>query len=408
MALVLTPLLFKYGHHPSLLFKSTSGARSHSLSMQSEDQMTLCPFQKVRISMRDVVLCANVIRLDEYGVVHERGMHHHNGKDAERENVSERSPAPQQEEEEGDQEGSRKLSSKQRDSLHQNPSRPSNTRPTDTIKILFLHDIMSDHSFLYQMHLTRLLSHAKKSHRNFEVIYFDWRGCGMSLGHSAHLYPHVKDLHIIWQKYEMWKGTTFVVANGLGALIFAEFERKYVTEVDGVILSGIPLQLGPGFLSHNPNHKWIPPRWFLKGNAIISGLASLLPYYPIVTPPIEWLVSKNTPETPPPTERARERYALDRFVPVTITAGVMNVWRESVQRLHIDQLPWRHVLILHARNDPVASMVSAETFHDQLSAQDKTLKIYEYEHHNILHEDGVDEFIADWIRERIPGKSEGR
>lgn len=218
----------------------------------------------------------------------------------------------------------------------------------------------------------------------YGVYRFDNRGHGLSGGKRGYLDDFHKfiddaDLFVDRAKKENPRQPLFMLGHSMGGFITAGYGSKYPGKLKGQIFSG----------------------------PVIIEL-------PIFDPLKEMDVEKE-PETPIPNSLS-QLICRDQQV-VTDYENDPLVLKETTLKLlttvFMDGVAWLEenlrnydypCLILHGGDDQIVDKASSEYLYENISLEDKTLKIYEDFYHEILNEAEKDQVLSDihkWIERRI-------
>ncbi len=217
---------------------------------------------------------------------------------------------------------------------------------------------------------------AEFNEASIAVYAFDLRGHGASSGtrgHINHWQEHIDDLKSVvefTQRLEI-DLPLFLFGHGVGALIAASFSLRAPQLIQGLILSGVPLQPAA------------------PGAALKQRLSSLVG---MIWP--EHQMSVNRPK------QQTDDLLTHRLISVRAAAQVA----DAAGHLRFQMLSLNvPVLISHGVQDQVNHVQGARELHGLLTVKDKTLHLYENSSHDLAHGLDAVEYLADlcnWILPR--------
>lgn len=220
---------------------------------------------------------------------------------------------------------------------------------------------------------------------SFEFITFDWRGNGMSTGHSAHLRPLHNDLKQIWNYFQLENKKIIVIAQGISAQVFYKFLEKFHLQTLGTIYLNPPLILGDDLMNSSNLLTWIPNS-LLKKNWFIQSLSSLLPLIPIKSIPTEWI---------------HEEEMEDNTNNRKLELKTFNIWRECMNKnKNLFKVSNKSLILFSKENKIVnsekSSVVARSYFSDEKS--EITIEMIEnYPFHNLIKHKLTRSKIVSWI-----------
>ncbi|MEO5904004.1 MAG: lysophospholipase [Gemmatimonadaceae bacterium] len=255
-------------------------------------------------------------------------------------------------------------------------------QPVSAIRgvVAFVHGI-SEHSGRYGYLVERLTT------EGFAVAALDNRGHGRSGGVHGHIdswSEYREDVHAFlrYTSAHFMRLPLFLYGHSLGALIASDFVIFHPQGLDGVILSGHPLQ----------------PTGAAKPYLVL--IARILSRYkPLIALPLG--VADDALSRDPSVVKA---FAADPLVHRKVTArwGVETL--EAIDRVRARageiQLP---LFVLHGGADRVNSPEGSEELFRLVSSTDKQLRIYPggfHEPHNDLDRELVLSDVIEWLNER--------
>ncbi|MEP7291017.1 MAG: lysophospholipase [Chloroflexota bacterium] len=244
--------------------------------------------------------------------------------------------------------------------------------------VLLVHGY-GEHSGRYQHVIERLVK------SDYAVYAIDHRGHGKSEGVRAYcdtMDQFVDDLKLYFDRMKIAQlgKKCFVLGHSMGALISLAFTQRYQSEIDGLIISGAPVNadanVSPALIAIGKVLNKIAPKLHLLDTSS-PGILSSDPEIDI-------------------------RWASDPLTnkkPMRVRLGVeMNNMAQQV-RAHLADLRLP-MLILHGADDKLVNPSGSQLAYEQVSSLDKTLKRYAGMRHEILNE--VDKAIVmtdivDWL-----------
>jgi acylglycerol lipase len=218
----------------------------------------------------------------------------------------------------------------------------------------------------------------------YGVYRFDNRGHGRSGGKRGYLDDFHKfiddaDLFVDRAQEENPQLPVFMLGHSMGGFITAGYGCKYPGKLKGQIFSG----------------------------PVIIELA--------IFDPLKEMDVENAPETTIPNSlsalicrdrRVVEDYEQDPLVLKETTLKLLtNVFLEGVAWLKGNLKDYNYpCLVLHGGDDQIVDKASAHYLYENISSEDKGIKIYDPFFHEILNEAEKDQVLADihkWIEKRI-------
>ncbi|HEX8682113.1 MAG TPA: alpha/beta hydrolase [Ardenticatenaceae bacterium] len=234
--------------------------------------------------------------------------------------------------------------------------------------------------------------------RGYAAFALDHRGHGESEGPRGFVPQFdyfVEDLHLLVQEARdaAPRLPLFLVGHSLGSLIAIRYTLRHQEELDGLVVSGVALQVG----------EHVSP--FLK--KIGSLLSKFAPHLAMVdaAPAGENPLSRDPEiarlwDSDPLVYRGKTkaRIAWEIYLAAQDTA-------RRVSDLHLP------LLIMHGSADTMAIPTGAQRMYEQVRSTDKTLKLWDDCRHEIFNELEKGEVIAymmDWLDERAASKANAR
>jgi len=219
------------------------------------------------------------------------------------------------------------------------------------------------------------------------VHSFDLRGHGNSDGERANISTFdqfIEDLHFFIEKLDLKTTRIFILGHSMGGLIAVSYLTKYPdTKCRGVILSGPGLKVGDD----------IPPL-LVKMSSVISALLPKLK-----TTKIDSQYLSRDPKVLEDIDNDPMIY--HEGMKARIGSEIVRSMIEIRKQYSSFNFP---VLIMHGSADKIADPQGSQWMFDEISSEDKTLKILNGLYHDILHEPEKDEVfrkIIEWIKKRI-------
>lgn len=223
----------------------------------------------------------------------------------------------------------------------------------------------------------------------YAVYTLDHRGHGKSEGTRAYIDTmdqFIDDLKLYFDRVKADQASfakptkRFVLGHSMGALLGLAFTERYQSEIDGLVLSGAPVNADAN----------VSPLMIALGN-LLTRVAPKLPLLPMDKPGI--LCSD------PEVESAFGADPLNYTAPMRVRLGVeLNKMARGV-REHLSSLRLP-ILILHGADDIMVNPSGSQLAYDTVSSPDKTLKFYAGMRHEIMNEVGkegvLDEIVA-WL-----------
>ncbi len=241
-----------------------------------------------------------------------------------------------------------------------------------------------EHSGRYQHVIERLVQ------SGYAVYALNHRGHGKSEGVRAYcdtMDQFVEDLKLYFDRVKAAQPgkKLFVLGHSMGGLISLAFTERYQREIDGLIVSGSPV----------------------NADANVSALLITVGKVLNKVAPKMHLLDTNKPgilSTDPEIDVAWMNDPLTNKKPMRVRLAVaMNELAKDV-RAHLPDLKLP-ILILHGADDQLVNPSGSQVAYEQVSSVDKTLKRYAGMRHEILNE--VDKAlvmtaIVDWLDEHTP------
>ncbi len=240
--------------------------------------------------------------------------------------------------------------------------------------IIITHGI-AEHSGRYG-HVAQTLVNA-----GYTVVGFDLRGHGRSTGKRVYInsfQDYLNDLQdILDRTQDRFQGIPiFLFGHSMGGGIVSLFAIERKPEVKGILLSAASVKVSDD----------ISPL-LQKVSGILS---AILPKLPVIT-----LDSKDISKDP----SVVESYDND---PLNYRGGILartgaellNATKKITREASGISLP---LLIMHGDTDKLADISGSKMLNENVSSNDKTLKIYEGLYHEILNEPEQDQVLTDMI-----------
>jgi alpha-beta hydrolase superfamily lysophospholipase len=220
----------------------------------------------------------------------------------------------------------------------------------------------------------------------YAVYTMDHRGHGKSEGTRAYIDTmdqFIEDLKLYFDRVKAAQATfakqtkRFVLGHSMGALIGLAFTERYQSEIDGLVISGAPVNADAN----------VSPLMVALGN-LLTRVAPKLPLLPMDKPGI--LCSD------PEVESAFGSDPLNYTAPMRVRLGVeLNKMARGV-REHLRDLTLP-VLILHGADDIMVNPSGSQLAYDTVSSADKTLKFYPGMRHEIMNEIGKETVLNEIV-----------
>jgi acylglycerol lipase len=247
--------------------------------------------------------------------------------------------------------------------------------------VLICHGI-AEHSGRYE-HVAESLCKAE-----YSVVSFDLRGHGKSSGKRAYVNrfsDYLNDLGEVLDrvKINFPEQPIFLMGHSMGGGIIALFVIERETFVNGIILSAPTAKVSED----------LSP-FLQKISGILSAIVPKLP-----TLKLDNSFRSKDPEVAEAFDADPLNYKKG-IIARTGTELLRSAKAISQGCAAID-LP---ILIMHGTIDKLADISGSEMLYDRVSSSDKTIKLYEGLHHEILNEPEKDQVEADiisWLDERI-------
>ena len=224
--------------------------------------------------------------------------------------------------------------------------------------------------------------------RGYAVYSFDQRGHGKSVGmrgYTEHYSYFVDDLDtflsIVRKKNSDVK--IFLIGHSAGGTIAIAHAIRHKDKVDGIIISGLMLELGNSVSSV-----------LIFITRILSLLLPKIGIYVIDASTLSQdQAVVNTYVNDPLVYRGKIRARLGIEL-----VKMMQVIPEQIPQIHLP------VLIVHGTDDRLCDPRGSEILYDRLSSVDKTLKLYDGFYHEIFNEPGREQVFSDmeaWLLARL-------
>ena len=225
----------------------------------------------------------------------------------------------------------------------------------------------------------------------YAVYSMDHRGHGGSQGVRAHVerFDHfVEDLHVLVQLARQSQPDLplFLIGHSMGALISTRYALRHQVELDGLVLSGLPLVIG----------EHVSPI-ILKLAPLISAVVPRLPITPIGVSSESLLSRDPTVDAAVLADplcyrgKVRARIGWEQYIAAANTRA----------RLAELTLP---LLIMHGAEDKIANPQGSTLLYEQAQSGDKTLKLWpgcRHELFNELEQADVIALISSWLDARV-------
>lgn len=254
-------------------------------------------------------------------------------------------------------------------------------RPTNSVGIVVIVHGYAEHSGRYQWTALQLVD------QGFSVYTFDLRGHGKSSGvrkmvrfndYFADLAAFLKEI-----KQEEPDKPLFLFGHSLGGAITALFTIRHKPLLNGLIISSA----------------------FLRTSRNISGLllqlvilvGRLIPKLPTV-----FLDSQTISRDPEVVEiyKADLLIGHGRIAAQTL-AEIFKAIAEIQSRMNEIELP---LLVMHGVADRLANVEGSKTIYSGVSSKDKSIKLYDGMHHELLNEPEKMQVLSDinlWLRKHL-------
>jgi acylglycerol lipase len=220
----------------------------------------------------------------------------------------------------------------------------------------------------------------------YAVYTLDHRGHGKSEGTRAYIDTmdqFIDDLKLYFDRVKAAQAAfakptkRFVLGHSMGALLGLAFTERYQSEIDGLVISGAPVNADAN----------VSPIMIALGN-LLTRVAPKLPLLPMDKPGI--LCSD------PEVENAFGADPLNYTAPMRVRLGVeLNRMARGVRdRLTDLRLP---ILILHGGDDIMVNPSGSQLTYDSVKSADKTLKFYPGMRHEIMNEIGKESVLNEIV-----------
>lgn len=228
-------------------------------------------------------------------------------------------------------------------------------------------------------HLVKFLNE-----NNYRTIRYDQRGHGDSEGERVYFNERdtlFKDLYEVVQFINKDKldAPLFILGHSMGGFTVAGFAVEHPNMVDGLILSGAMTYNSSGKLKPIP--KWVPGKIKIPGNFAGLQAHKISHDLEIVT-----------------------NYKNDPKVIKHVTVGLVRGFYKGVEVIKEKCSKFNDpVLILHGSDDLLVSVEDSKWLYNNISSNDKDIKIYDGLYHEILNEiqkEQVMEDILEWLNLR--------
>jgi len=224
--------------------------------------------------------------------------------------------------------------------------------------------------------------------QGYSAYSYDHRGHGESPGKKGYI-PSFKslvedlDAYLCHLHGAIQNTPTILFGHSMGGLVLTEYVIAYKPEVDGLVFSS------PGV---KPDENVAP---LLQK---VSGLvATLLPSLPV-----HFL----DPAGVSRVESEVEKYRTDPKVfhgKIVARTGheLVETMKHASSNLNALTLP---MLVLHGTEDPIVPVESSHLMMEHATSNDKTLKLYEGDFHEVFNDQSKEQFLSDvldWIAAHI-------
>jgi alpha-beta hydrolase superfamily lysophospholipase len=219
---------------------------------------------------------------------------------------------------------------------------------------------------------------------SYIVCGYDHLGCGKSTGKRGHI-ESWDDYHSGLRSCLQFVQTSlpqipvFLYGHSMGALIALDFIQRSPQGLQGVILSGSPIE---------PAGVGTPAK-----ELIAKLLSRVWPTYSIDLGLNPASLSRDSQVV----KAYREDPLVQRNVTVRWGAEAMSIQSHTAQRPDLIQLP---VLFIHGSDDPLNLLSGVRKFFKDISYPDKQLQVYQgslHEPHNDLEHDQVAQDLINWL-----------
>jgi alpha-beta hydrolase superfamily lysophospholipase len=224
---------------------------------------------------------------------------------------------------------------------------------------------------------------------NFAVCGFDHLGCGKSVGQRGHIksWEDFRSglrtcLQFIQSRYPDLP--VFLYGHSMGALIALEYIQQTPKGLQGVILSGTPIE---------PAGVRTPIKELLA--KLLSGI------WPTFSIDLG-LDPADLSHDPQVILAYKEDPLVQKFVSVRWGTEAISTQEHTAGRPDLIQLP---VLFIHGSDDPLNLVSGVRKYFEQVSYPDKQLLIYEgslHEPHNDLEHARVARDLIAWLEQHLP------
>lgn len=243
--------------------------------------------------------------------------------------------------------------------------------------VILVHGL-AEHSGRYENVINHLLP------RGYAVWTYDQRGHGRSPGQRCYVNSFddlISDLAKFVSKVRTANPgiPLFLLGHSLGALEAADYAASIPTGIDGVVLSGLPLNI-----EHGVSHL----------------LVKLADIFSVLTPRLG--VQKLPSDTISRDRKVVEDYVKDPLVyngkiPARMGAELFRTTRAIKSRISNITLP---ILVLHGEHDRMAEPSGSRLLFEKAASTDKELEIFPGCYHEIFNEPcqaTVLEVVSSWL-----------
>jgi acylglycerol lipase len=255
-------------------------------------------------------------------------------------------------------------------------------RSTNSIGVIVIVHGYAEHSGRYQWAALQL------AERGFAIYTFDLRGHGKSSGarHMVQLDTYLEDLEAFVEHVKLKESNkpVFLLGHSLGGAITALFTIRYKPLLSGLIMSSTFLGTGRDVSG------------LLLQLVILVG--RLTPRLPTV------LLDARTVSRDPEVVKSYEADLLighGRIAAQTL-AEIFKAIAEIKSRVGAIELP---LLVLHGVADRLANVEGSKRIYSGVSSKDKSIKLYDGMHHELLNEPEKLQVLSDidlWLRKHLP------
>jgi acylglycerol lipase len=226
--------------------------------------------------------------------------------------------------------------------------------------------------------------------RGYTVFAQDHRGHGKSDGRRGVIerfddYVDDLDLLVAFAKRQRPDASLFLLGHSMGGLIAARYALAHQEKLDGLILSGAALRVGDDV-----------PTWQKK---ILMIAARLVPS--VTLPASKPGILSRDPEVERAfaadplcnNERTKLGFVRELYIAAEATAN-------RGAEIHLP------LLVMHGADDKLTNPPGSQAFYEEAVSNDKTLKFWPEDRHEIFNEiDKADviAFVIDWLDARTSG-----